>query len=89
MSMIEYDREQGESMEHKIEFWCDTCHVEQPMNTVECINHLRVFHKVKNLTGTRVLLLTAEGEMYQNTYELEIGGVKITQINTGPRTGAG
>jgi len=74
------------TMEHRIEFYCDTCRCQEPMNAVDAINHLKLVHGIKNLTGTRVLLFTAEGDIYQNTYELRIGEVTLTQINSGPRT---
>lgn len=73
--------------EHVTTWFCNTCHpTEAPeMTGAQCKEHLREVHKLKDLKGNRRLVMALDGDFYQNTFEVEIGGVKLTQISSGPK----
>lgn len=73
------------TVESKVEYWCQTCNLPDAMTANEIRAHLRTAHGLNEFKGTRrgVSFLDGEDGFYQQTYDLNIGGVKLTKIAIG------
>lgn len=77
--------------QHRVQFWCDTCKQGggPGMDGKELIAHLETVHSIKRpFKGKKTGIAFLDGgDGYSNTYALDVNGVKLTELATGPRVG--
>lgn len=70
-----------DKMKHKREFFC----CETAFTGAQIKEHLKEKHGITEFKGNRSLDLALDGEgFYSNTFTWTIGGVKITEVSSGP-----
>jgi hypothetical protein len=68
---------------HKREFFCD-CYPQKSLTPAEMKEHLSTKHGITTTKGNKRLICALDGECYNDTFECEIGGIKFTEVSSGP-----
>lgn len=78
-------------IEHSRQFWCSTCDETlsgDGLSATQMLEHLKTHHKLAEFKGSKSLNMALDfSDCYQNTFEWTIGGVKLIEVSSGPRSG--